>query len=758
MNLMRMPTLTILLVWPVLLVGLGTTTADTPETVPQGTGSYAVVLPAGAKRPPETIYRTENARGAMPTNDWWSSLAWLPFSERHYPHPLAVEAGPAGLRLYYPGSVLRANKSGIFGTMPGKSGDDLILGHAAQDQFPDARVDGFSDWFVAIRFARGEQRLRVTYGHGSPFVFALYEGGDPRLTFAKAPQIFSGNERSAVLGVTINGKSYGLFGASGSSWTGLGTKTFTNHAAGKPYFAVAVLPDASVKTLALFTQYAYSHVTDTRVAWSYEPKNCTVKTTFTFTTTPHEGEQKGTLFALYPHQWRNAGAMTFHAEYASVRGKMKLAEGTTFHTTMRFPGVLPGLPRVEAVDQEKVAAYLLKDVGGKAPPIRDTYAEGKWLGKLATLIPLAEQYGQAETARTLRDQLRQRLESWFSAEKDGRRKDSGLFYYDDRWGTLIGYPASFGSDQELNDHHFHYGYFVKAAAEIARHDSAWPRDERWGGMVKLLIRDMTSADRQDKLFPFLRNFDPYAGHSWASGHARFADGNNNESSSEAMNAWAGIILWGEATGERALRDLGIYLYTTEMQGINEYWFDVLGANRPLEYTPSVVTMVWGGQGVNSTWFSARPEHVHGINWMPIHGSSLYLGRHPVYVAKNYAALVQESGGTSWKQWSDLIWMYRAMSDPADAVALYEASGDKIIYESGNSRTNTYTWLYSLNGLGQVDAEVSADYPLYAVFRKGNTRTYCVYNMEQGPRTVTFSDGVQLQAGGKGFHTAKAMIP
>ena len=91
--------------------------------------------------------------------------------------------------------------------------------------------------------------------------------------------------------------------------------------------------------------------------------------------------------------------------------------------------------------------------------------------------------------------------------------------------------------------------------------------------------------RNDPLFPFLRNFDPYAGHSWASGHAKFGDGNNNESSSEAMNAWGGLILWGEATGDRTIRDLGIYLYTTEMYGINEYWFDVYGEN-PLNRSPN----------------------------------------------------------------------------------------------------------------------------------------------------------------------------
>ena len=74
-----------------------------------------------------------------------------------------------------------------------------------------------------------------------------------------------------------------------------------------------------------------------------------------------------------------------------------------------------------------------------------------------------------------------------------------------------------------------------------------------------------------------------------------------------------------------MRDLGIYLYTTEMAAIEEYWFDVHDEISRRNITPSVVTMVWGGKGANGTWFSAEPEAVHGINWLPVHAGSLYLG-------------------------------------------------------------------------------------------------------------------------------------
>ena len=100
-------------------------------------------------------------------------------------------------------------------------------------------------------------------------------------------------------------------------------------------------------------------------------------------------------------------------------------------------------------------------------------------------------------------------------------------------------------------------------------------------------------------------------------------------------------------------------------------------------------------------------------------------------------------------------MYRALVDPRDAIEQFESAKDRTAFEAGNSKANTFHWIYSLNELGQVNAGVTADYPLYAVFHKDKTRTYCIYNMADGPRTVTFSDGFQLKVEGKGFAKAKA---
>ncbi|RYD68767.1 MAG: glycoside hydrolase family 81, partial [Verrucomicrobiaceae bacterium] len=419
-----------------------------------------------------------------------------------------------------------------------------------------------------VLFSDGAKKLRTSYGHGSPFVYARYEGGSPVMRFAAAPKLWSGDASSSTLGLTFGGKHYGVFAPAGARWQGLASAQW-ECLTDKPYLSIAVLPDDKPETLALFAKYAHSHVIGTEVRWAFDPKSAVVTTEFRYTTKPYEGTERGTLFALYPHQWRNTSTPLLGSQYGSVRGAMKLGAGEAFVTKMKFPGILPVLPDAGGLSKEKVVALLKEDTAKPWGEFRDTYWEGKELGRQATLLGIADAYGLDTEAARLHADLSKRLEGWFSADKTKRK---GLFAYEPVWGTLIGYPASFGSDDQLNDHHFHYGYFLRAAAEIARRDPAWASKDRWGSMLRLLVRDIASPDRRDPLFPFLRTFDPYAGHTWASGHARFGDGNNNESSSEAMNAWAGVVLLGEATGDRDLRDLGAWLYTTELHAIEENWY------------------------------------------------------------------------------------------------------------------------------------------------------------------------------------------
>jgi endoglucanase Acf2 len=720
-----------------------TATQGPAEVVKLGAGGYQE-RNGGRDEP----IRGENLKGPIPTTQWFTNLAYRgKNATNEYPHPLAVRPTPGGLIVHYPGPSINVIGGGFLAGIP--KTPDLVLSCSDVDTFEDVRLDAYSDWFVRVAFTAGGKGMDLSYGHGSPFIYALFKSGGASLTCAEAPKVWSGGPQDAVLGITVGKSHYGLFGPTGSEWKIDGAK-LVNQGGDRHYFSLALLPDNKPETLSLFRQYAYSHVTDTQVAWKFDPGAGAMQVTYTFTTKPYEGQESGTLTALYPHQWKYASEQLtklLPLEYLSVRGTMKLAAGTGFTTVTPVQGILPMLPPQGIQDKDRMDGYIsqyLPRGGG----FGDTYSEGKTLGKLATISEIAELNGNEAAHTQCLNELKRRLEAWFTATPD---KSSPVFVYYPNWGVLVGQKGSYGSDWPFNDLHFHYGYFIRAAAEVARCDPAWAADDKWGGMVNLVIRDIACPDRGDKMFPFLRCFDRYAGHSWASGDAGFDDGNNQESSSESMNAWYGITMWGAATGNTAVRDLGLYLFTTEMTAIEEYWMDVADTNFPKEFKQEGLGMIWGGKGAYGTWFSGDADCIYGINYLPYTPGSVYLIRYPEYIKRASPVILaaRKAGDNFSAGWGDLHLMFRAGMDPAAAAKYIDANpGMKV--EGGNSSAFLYHWIYTLNNLGLIDRTVTADYPLYNVYNKGGKKTYAVYNMSGMPVSVKFSDGMRVDANKIGF--------
>ncbi|MEV0528750.1 glycosyl hydrolase [Streptomyces sp. NPDC050439] len=726
-------------------------------TIPVGAGSYSDTRPAG------TVGPTNNVGGAVtpkvtaaakdkpvPTNDWWSSLAFQrypdnPYSTPMYGHPLTYQAASGGLDVGYPTSAAIVGDGRQYEYAHKR---DLTLGLTGLNS-PDTKADSWSDWTVTPYWSDGSRTLRTTIGHGLPFVYATGSGGDARVTTANAPTVFS--DQGNVIGITVGGHHYALFAPSGTDWSISGSTLTAPLTSAKNYFSVAVLP--STGDLATYKKYAYSFVTGSKVSWSSTASGQT-KATYALETTPKEGSETGTLQALYRHQWQATDSALTNLTYVSPRGTMKVREGTSFTTTQKASPVLPTLPSVSAVDKARLTGYL-NDVANASDPFNgatDTYWTGKALGRLAQLVPVADQIGQTGTRDKLIGLLKGKLQAWFTA--GGGHE----FSYDKDWRTLIGYPASYGSDAELNDHHFHYGYYIYAAAIVAQYDQAWAADSAWGGMVKTLIRDTANPSRTDSAYPFLRGFDVYAGHSWASGHQGFAAGNNQESSSESTQLSAALVLWGSATGDASLRDLGSHLLTTESEAIAQYWFDADEQVFPSGFGHDTVGMVWGSGGAYSTWWTANPEEIHGINALPItSGSSLHLAAHPAAIKRNLAEMERENGGPA-VEWRDILWEFQSLADPAAAKSKWDAGNGSYTPEAGESKAHTYHWLTTLDALGAPTPSVTGSIPTSAVFTKGTTRTYAAHNYTSSAVTVTFSDGGKLNVPARSTATGNGTAP
>ena len=705
-------------------------------------GSYTTTFPgtdvAGRNTfPSGTPLTTGAAAGRpVPTNDWWSAKIKEPHVSNLFNYPYTYKTVNQGLvTTYIPWGVIDDQQPIIVG----------VTGLNAS-QVP---VSDFSDWTVSMEWKNGTHRFEATMGIGMPFTYFEKNAADVAEVTVNLGNATVQNERLLITDAR-NGADFVVYAPLGSSWSQSGN-TYTSTLNGQNYWSMAFLPPTGGTPAALATQYqvyAYVFPSDTRTDWAYDAATGQVTTTFTLTPEVKEGNDSSLLMGLLPHQWShltvNAPALESYV-YPSVRGELKTLAGNQFSVANTFHGILPTLPYLDYYSPTFDPAELFNKVNAikndQLSTWTDSYNEGQVMNRLIQTARVAELMGDTASLQTIIGTIRERLEDWLTAEAG---EVAFLFYYNSDWSAMIGYPAGHGQDGNLNDHHFHWGYFIHAAAFLEQFEPGWV--DQWGGMIDRLIRDAASPDRQDPEFPFLRNFSPYAGHCWANGFASFPQGNDQESTSESMQFNSSLIHWGSVTGNDSIRDLGIYLYTTEQSAVEEYWFDMDERNFTPNHPYSLVSRVWGNSYDNGTFWTSDIAASYGIELYPIHGGSLYLGHDTLYAAKIWNELTQHTGILSNEEnpnlWHDVVWKYLAFTDPDRALSLYDSYPERTL-KFGVSDAQTYHWLHSMQVLGRVDASLTADHALATAFRKGGQVTYVAQNYSDSPIAVTYSDGFTL---------------
>ena len=264
---------------------------------------------------------------------------------------------------------------------------------------------------------------------------------------------------------------------------------------------------------------------------------------------------------------------------------------------------------------DEIAKYLIQDVKSVFPSSTDPYGFGKEIGRMARLALIADNLGIADARQQAISNLEVSLIPWLQST------NSNPLLYDKIYGGILTNNgvndqfADFGSGW-YSDHHFHYGYFLHAAAVLARFDS--PFFEANKPAFESLVRDICNPDNSDTDFPIARHKDFFDGHSWASGLFQQANGKGQESSSESTNAYYGAYLYGLATANLDLVHFAHMLLTMEVQATQTYWHM---SNDNIFDSPFSSSRMVGNMGAldvtASTWFGSELEFVHGINLMPL---------------------------------------------------------------------------------------------------------------------------------------------
>jgi endoglucanase Acf2 len=735
------------------------------------------------------------------THKWWGSVSFLgemtvgDAADAAYitPDPISARITNKGVRVAgIPSGINIYGENNFYYPIPDHAAevfDGIAIGNSDYANL-DAYTKDHSAGSVTVMWKSGDTDvMEATFVHGSPYVyFKAYSGNFEVRTLRpnggeKGTFDTGDNQLGVWTNVASNANNYLIVGEGATTFTNVTESAIGVNNSAKE-MTLVYLPhlqpgNASSSMINFFASKARNTVASVDI--DYQVSDSTNEVTVTHSYLDDQGNAVDTIAGMHPLHWKNTSQPTSNYKVRSARGTVKFAEVDQFSYQIPYVGVLPTFPVIaDSLDQATLEGLVTDfvnqgagtwNLSGGGVENTDTYWTGKSYGKVAELAAIAHSLEMQSEADQLINWLKAELEDWFTAETDGTLNTKKYFVYDDDWNTLLGFDESYGSHQRLADHHFHYGYFVRAAAEICRVDLAWCGDDQYGPMIELLIRDY-AADKDDPLFPHMRNFDPANGFSWADGQVNFTRGNNNESTSEAATAYGAIILYGLTTGNTELTERGMYLHASTGAAYWEYWNNLDGYNNvsadadnfPTGYNRITTSIIWGDGAVFSTWFSGAFAHILGIQGLPSSPLILHVGLHADYMEDYVALGLTESSngkpsGLANDQWRDLWWNLWAMVDADAAIADYN-SVSSYTPEAGESKAHTYHWIHTFRALGQLQTgtgELTSDYPAALAFDNDGVRTYVVYNFTAQDKVVSFSDGRQVTAAANDFTLVTANL-
>ncbi|RPA80441.1 glycoside hydrolase [Ascobolus immersus RN42] len=330
------------------------------------------------------------------------------------------------------------------------------------------------------------------------------------------------------------------------------------------------------------------------------------------------------------------------------------------------------------------------------------YWSGKAMSKFALLCWQAiDVFNDRRLARECLDRLKPEFYRF------SRNQQKAPLVYDSAWGGVITsqpqIDADFGNPG-YNDHHFHYGYHIHAAALMVYVERALGGGEFYGSVaeyVTALIRDFANPSTKDKYFPVFRSFDWFHGHSWARGLFESGDGKDQESTSEDAFAYYAVKIWAQMVGDKALEDRSNLMLAVLKRSLNEYFLmSKDNKNHPRDFIDNKVAgILFENKVHHTTWFGANIEFIQGIHMLPISAISPYM-RPRKFVQEEWDQWFTTKINEVDSSWKGLLMANKAIIDPQGAWRFFTGLGFKGQWIDGGASRSWYSVFAAALGGGE----------------------------------------------------------
>lgn len=245
-----------------------------------------------------------------------------------------------------------------------------------------------------------------------------------------------------------------------------------------------------------------------------------------------------------------------------------------------------------------------------------------------------------------------------------------------------------------NDHHFHYGYYVHAAAIIGYVDRYYGGD--WAqqniDVINSLIADVANPVKNDN-FPAFRYFDWFHGHSWAHGMFVSGAGKDEESSSEDYNFVYGMKLWASVIGDAAMESRADIMLAIMKRSMNDYFYmEDSNTNQPANFIKNKVPGITFENGLDhTTYFGTNLEYIQGIHMIPLTPASTLM-RNSQFVQQEWTELLAPIVGSLDSGWRGILQANQALFDPQSSYNFFSQDGFQTEWlDNGASRTWYLAW-------------------------------------------------------------------